>query len=265
MAKRRVRKSKQAGPDAAGVKPEIGKTVPPDVTPVAGAVSAGKPKVDRKVRKHLRQIERQVADAAQAEARRVRRLEKARWRRQRLEAALDEARTLFSAKPPKAAKAPKPATKPAAKAAPKAAKAPKPAAKAAEAATKPAEATKPAVKPAVKPAAKAAVKPAAKPAAKRGEISGQARGRDEVRSDRPECHGEGRDQEQPEQGSRRTGDRRRAACRGLLPAREEARPDGRPEAGGHGQRRIRVVGHVPELRGCALQAGQPDRPLTVGA
>ena len=142
MAKRRVRKSKQAGPDAAGVKPEIGKTVPPDVTPVAGAVSAGKPKVDRKVRKHLRQIERQVADAAQAEARRVRRLEKARWRRQRLEAALDEARTLFSAKPPKAAKAPKPATKPAAKA------------------------TKPAVKPAVKPAAKAAVKPAAKPAAK---------------------------------------------------------------------------------------------------
>ena len=148
MAKRRVRKSKQAGPDAAGVKPEIGKTVPPDVTPVAGAVSAGKPKVDRKVRKHLRQIERQVADAAQAEARRVRRLEKARWRRQRLEAALDEARTLFSAKPPKAAKAPKPA------------------AKAAEAATKPAEATKPAVKPAVKPAAKAAVKPAAKPAAK---------------------------------------------------------------------------------------------------
>ena len=115
MAKRRVRKSKQAGPDAAGVKPEIGKTVPPDVTPVAGAVSAGKPKVDRKVRKHLRQIERQVADAAQAEARRVRRLEKARWRRQRLEAALDEARTLFSAKPPKAAKAPKPATKPAAK------------------------------------------------------------------------------------------------------------------------------------------------------
>ena len=166
MAKRRVRKSKQAGPDAAGVKPEIGKTVPPDVTPVAGAVSAGKPKVDRKVRKHLRQIERQVADAAQAEARRVRRMEKARWRRQRLEAALDEARTLFSAKPPKAAKAPKPATKPAAKAAPKAAKAPKPAAKAAEAATKPAEATKPAVKPAVKPAAKAAVKPAAKPAAK---------------------------------------------------------------------------------------------------
>ena len=166
MAKRRVRKSKQAGPDAAGVKPEIGKTVPPDVTPVAGAVSAGKPKVDRKVRKHLRQIERQVADAAQAEARRVRRLEKARWRRQRLEAALDEARTLFSAKPPKAAKAPKPATKPAAKAAPKAAKAPKPAAKAAEAATKPAEATKPAVKPAAKPAAKPAVKPATKPAAK---------------------------------------------------------------------------------------------------
>jgi hypothetical protein len=157
MAKRRVRKSKQAGPDAAGVKPEIGKTVGPDVTPVAGAVSAGKPKVDRKVRKHLRQIERQLADAAQAEARRVRRLEKARWRRQRLEAVLDEARTLFSAKPPKAAKAPKPATKPAAKAAPKAAKAPKPAAKAA---------VKPAVKPAAKPAAKPAVKPATKPAAK---------------------------------------------------------------------------------------------------
>jgi hypothetical protein len=164
MAKRRVRKSKQAGPDAAGVKPEIGKTVPPDVTPVAGAVSAGKPKVDRKVRKHLRQIERQVADAAQAEARRVRRLEKARWRRQRLEAALDEARTLFSAKPPKAAKAPKPATKPAAKAAPKAAKAPKPAVKpAAKAAVKPAAkpAAKPAVKPATKPAAKSVVKPAA--------------------------------------------------------------------------------------------------------
>jgi hypothetical protein len=52
-----------------------------------GEKSAG-PK--RGLRKHLRRLERQLASAAQLEAKRVRKLEKARWRRQRLEAFIDE-------------------------------------------------------------------------------------------------------------------------------------------------------------------------------
>lgn len=117
MAKRRVRKSKQAKPDAAGVKPETG-TGGPAKTPAAGSVSEAKPKADRKIRKQLRRVERELADAARTEAKRVRRLEKARWRRQRLEATLDAVKTSSSPAPAKAAKAPKPATKPATKPAP---------------------------------------------------------------------------------------------------------------------------------------------------
>ncbi len=112
MAKRRVRKSKQAKPDAAGVKSETG-TGGPAKTPAAGSVSEAKPKADRKIRKQLRRVERQLADAARTEAKRLRRLEKARWRRQRLEATLDAVKTSSSPVPVKAAKAPKPATKPA--------------------------------------------------------------------------------------------------------------------------------------------------------
>lgn len=117
MAKRRVRKSKQAKPDAAGVKPGTGAAGPAE-TSAAGTVAEAKPKADRKRRKQLRRLERQLADAARTEARRVRRLEKAHWRRQRLEAALDGVRTSSSAVPAKAAKALKPATKPATKPAP---------------------------------------------------------------------------------------------------------------------------------------------------
>jgi len=50
---------------------------------------------------------------------------------------------------------------------------------------------------------------------------------------------------------RRPGDLRRPACRGLLPAREEARPDGGPETGGNGQRRAALSGTCPSC-GAAL-------------
>ncbi len=117
MAKRRVRKSKQAKPDAAGVKSETGTSGPAE-TPAAGSVPEAKPRADGKARKQLRRLERQLADAARAEAKRVRRLEKARWRRQRLEATLDAVKTSSSPVPGKAAKAPKPGTNPATKPAP---------------------------------------------------------------------------------------------------------------------------------------------------
>jgi hypothetical protein len=100
MAKRRVRKSKQAAPEDAAVKPELGTTE----AAAAGKASAAKPKLNAKLRKQLRRLERQLADATKAEARRVRRLEKARWLRQRLEAVLDEVRANSPAAPAKAAK-----------------------------------------------------------------------------------------------------------------------------------------------------------------
>jgi hypothetical protein len=100
MAKRRVRKSKQAAPEDAAVKPELGTTE----AAAAGKASVAKPKLNAKLRKQLRRLERQLADATKAEARRVRRLEKARWLRQRLEAVLDEVRANSPAAPAKAAK-----------------------------------------------------------------------------------------------------------------------------------------------------------------
>jgi hypothetical protein len=100
MAKRRVRKSTQAAPEDAAVKPELGTTE----AAAAGKASAAKPKLNAKLRKQLRRLERQLADATKAEARRVRRLEKARWLRQRLEAVLDEVRANSPAAPAKAAR-----------------------------------------------------------------------------------------------------------------------------------------------------------------
>jgi len=115
----------------------------------------------------LKQLQRQLADAARTEAKRVRKLEKARWRRQRLEAAVDEVKTASSVatgKPsPKTkasaeSKAPVAAeTKAAAEPKPKAAAAPKAAAPKARAAAEPkpkaAAAPKPKVAPAPKPKA----------------------------------------------------------------------------------------------------------------
>ncbi len=146
--------------------------------------SGGDPKKEKKaakekkgLRKYLRRLEQQLADATKAEARRVRKLEKARWRRQQLQASIDEARAVTAALPAagkrtmKDARQESPASSvPAAAPEPRSAAAPKPAAKpaAARPAAKSAAAPKPAAKPAAaRPAAKsaAAPKPAAKPAA----------------------------------------------------------------------------------------------------
>ena len=104
MAKGSVRKSRKAEPDAPGVTPD------PGTVATAGAAAdarrEAKPKAVRKVRKQLRRLERQLAAAARSEARRVRRLEKARWRRQRLESVIDQVRatsTVAAGKPVKPA------------------------------------------------------------------------------------------------------------------------------------------------------------------
>ena len=130
--------------------------------------SGGDPKKEKKaarerkgLRKYLRRLEQQLADAAKAEARRVRKLEKTRWRRQQLQASIDEARALTATLPAAGKRPNKDARQePPAASVPAAAAAPKPAA-APRAAAKPAAAAR---KPAAKPAA-AARKPAAKPAA----------------------------------------------------------------------------------------------------
>lgn len=58
----------------------------------------------RGVKRHLRRLERLLVQAAKKESQRVRKLEKARWRRQRLEAEIEEVRTVAAtAAPAKAA------------------------------------------------------------------------------------------------------------------------------------------------------------------
>jgi len=70
MAKGRNReKSNKAGRDAT-----------PAERPDHGAVAA------RGIKRHLRRLERLLTDAAKKEGKRIRKLERARWRRQRLEA-----------------------------------------------------------------------------------------------------------------------------------------------------------------------------------
>lgn len=115
---------------------------------MAKARSGKSGKVPRGVRKQLRRLERQLADAARLELKRIRKLERAHHRRQEAEAALIELRAAagkvdFAANPP-------PAAKPIA-AKPVAAAKPTPATPAATA--KPAVAAKPVAKPAAKPAA----------------------------------------------------------------------------------------------------------------
>jgi translation initiation factor IF-2 len=109
MAKGRGRKSSGADSKASGTAREK------NDAPLAKAAA----KVDRALRKHTKRLQSQLADAARAEAKRIRRLERARWRRQRLEAAVDEARTASSIGPSGAAPKVKATPKVKAKAAPK--------------------------------------------------------------------------------------------------------------------------------------------------
>ncbi len=100
-----------------GRKGKPGKSKPE--VPVAKATAKAAAKADRGLRKHLKRLQRQLADAARTEARRVRKLERARWRRQRLESEVDDARTASTVGPDEAASKSK--SKPKAAPAPKAA------------------------------------------------------------------------------------------------------------------------------------------------
>jgi hypothetical protein len=96
MAKGRVKAPSPAEAEASSA------VEPVETAPATSEKSPSK-KVARKaararkgLRKHLKRLEAQLADAARAEAKRVRKLEKARWRRQLLEAFIDEARSVSS-------------------------------------------------------------------------------------------------------------------------------------------------------------------------
>jgi hypothetical protein len=130
----------------------------------AGAADLGAAEIVAKtpkgLRKQLRRLESQLVEAARIESKRLRKLERARGRRQIAEAAL--AYVLFEAEAvPVASKAGKPASAPD-EANPVAATDAKPAA---PAPAKPRATRAPAAKPAVKPASAPAIKPVVKPAA----------------------------------------------------------------------------------------------------
>jgi hypothetical protein len=79
-------------------------------------------KVSPGLRKQVRRLERQLADAAREELKRVRKLEKAHHRLQRAEAALNELRTVSAASVPAATQTDAPVTKAAPASAPAATK-----------------------------------------------------------------------------------------------------------------------------------------------
>ncbi len=91
MAKGRTEEPSQAaagtpGTNATPAMPATGKK--------AGKKAARREARAKKgLRKHMRNLERQLTAATRLEARRLRKLEKARWRRQRIQAALDGAQT----------------------------------------------------------------------------------------------------------------------------------------------------------------------------
>ena len=116
MAKGRKGKSSKSKPEASGALSER------DSAPIEKATA----KANRGLRKHLKQLEGQLADAAKTEAKRIRRLERARWRRQNLESEVDEAKTASTVGPSEAAPKAKAAAAPKAKAEPKPKAAPKP-------------------------------------------------------------------------------------------------------------------------------------------
>jgi len=95
MAKGRKGKSDGSEPKAPSAAPKK------SAAPEKATTKAG-----RELRKLLQRLEVKLADAAKAEAKRVRRLEEARWRRQRLEFSVDEARTAAAVEPGAAAAKP---------------------------------------------------------------------------------------------------------------------------------------------------------------
>jgi hypothetical protein len=97
MAKGRKGKAGKSEPEAPGAASER------DGAPLDKAAAKAAARADRGLRKHLKRLQRRLVDAARTEAKRVRKLERARWRRQRLEAAVDEARTASSVGPSEAA------------------------------------------------------------------------------------------------------------------------------------------------------------------
>ena len=115
MAKGRKGKSSKSKPEASGALSKR------DSAPIEKATA----KANRGLRKHLKQLEGQLADAAKTEAKRIRRLERARWRRQNLESEVDEAKTASTVGPSEAAPKAKAAAAPKAKAEPKPKAAPK--------------------------------------------------------------------------------------------------------------------------------------------
>ena len=87
MAKKQDRKSRRS---AGKTEPVVGAK---DET-AAAAPSRRKMMAGRKgLRRRLHKLEGQLADAARQERKRLRRLERALWRRQRIEAAIDEIKT----------------------------------------------------------------------------------------------------------------------------------------------------------------------------
>jgi hypothetical protein len=54
-------------------------------------------KAEKELRKHLKRLEGELAAASKAEARRLRKFEKARWRRQRIQAFVDEVKAITEA------------------------------------------------------------------------------------------------------------------------------------------------------------------------
>ena len=75
---------------AKGKSKKPGKTR--NIEPVVSVGTLKKASVPRGVRKHLRLLERQLSDAARQEHKRLRKLERATFRRQMLQAALEELR-----------------------------------------------------------------------------------------------------------------------------------------------------------------------------
>ena len=86
MAKKERKTSRHSGSKTA--------PVPASKDEAAAATAARRTMAGRKgLRRRLRKLEGQLADAARQERKRLRKLERALWRRQRIEAAIDEIRT----------------------------------------------------------------------------------------------------------------------------------------------------------------------------
>ena len=155
MAKKRSSKSVKAKRETS----TPAKASPP---PSEGAAHKAALKVPRGVRKQLRRLERQLADAARQERKRVRKLERAHYRRQLIQEALEELRGAAPAKPAEGSTPVSAAASPVLPAASPAA--PKPASPRRASSRVTASLRRTAPKPAAKTAARPAPKPAPKPA-----------------------------------------------------------------------------------------------------